>query len=41
MKAMLTGFVAMIVIAGVAWYGLNEAGFSAKEVGSSDSVRLD
>ena len=41
MKAMLTGFAAMIVIGGVAWYGLNSAGFSAQDVSASDAVRLD
>ena len=41
MKAMLTGFVAMIVIGVVAWYGLDQAGFSSAETGSGANVRLD
>jgi len=41
MKAMLTGFAAIVVVSVVAWYGLGQAGFSSEEVHSSDSVRLD
>jgi hypothetical protein len=41
MKAMLTGFVAIVVITIVAWYGLGQAGFSSAEVHSGDAVRLD
>lgn len=41
MKAMLAGFAAIIIISAVAFYGLNNAGFSNEEVHSSDSVRLD
>jgi hypothetical protein len=41
MKAMLTGFVAIIVLAVGAWYGLQQLGFSSAEVYSSPSVRLD
>ena len=41
MKAMLTGFAVMIVISAVAWYGLDNAGFSAEEIGSGTNVRLD
>lgn len=41
MKAMLSAFVAMALIAVAAYYGLREAGFSADERQASDSVRLD
>lgn len=41
MKAMLTGFAAIVVVSGIAWYGLEQAGFSSAEVFSSGSVRLD
>lgn len=41
MKAMLTGIVVMIAISGGAWYALGEMGFSAEEIYSGDSVRLD
>lgn len=41
MKAMLAGFVAIIVIAYGAWYGLNQLGFSTADVYSSPNVRLD
>lgn len=41
MKAMFTGFAAMIIIGVAAWYGLDQAGFSAAEVGSGNNVRLD
>ena len=41
MKAMMTGFAASILIAVGAYYGLQEAGFSAQEAGSGPNVRLD
>ena len=41
MKAMFSGFAAIIVISIAAYYGLGQAGFSSQEVHSSDSVRLD
>lgn len=41
MKAMLTGFVAIIVIGVAAFYALDRAGFSSEEVHSSGNVRLD
>ena len=41
MKAMLTGFLAIIVISVGAWYGLGQLGFSAADTNSGGSVRLD
>ncbi|WP_417207976.1 hypothetical protein [Antarctobacter sp.] len=41
MKAMFTGFVAMILLGVGAWYGLNELGFSSADVYSGANVRLD
>lgn len=41
MKAMLAGFAAIVVITGLAWFGLGQVGFSAKEVHSGQNVRLD
>ncbi len=41
MKAMLTGFAAIIVIGVAAWYGLQEIGMTSAEVYSSPDVRLD
>lgn len=41
MKAMLAGFLAMVLIAGGAWYALGEMGFSSQEVHSGPNVRLD
>ena len=41
MKAMMAGFTAMIVIGVGAYYALNEAGFAAREVYSTDNVRLE
>ena len=41
MKAMFGAFAFAIVIAVVAYYGLNQAGFSSQEQGSSADVRLD
>ena len=41
MKAMMAGFAAMIVIGVGAYYALNEAGFAAREVYSTDNVRLE
>lgn len=41
MKAMFSGFAAIIVIGVVAYYGLHELGFSSQEVYSSPNVRVD
>lgn len=41
MKAALTAFAAIAVISIAAFFGLHEAGFSAAQRTSSDSVRLD
>lgn len=41
MKAMLTGFAAIVVIGAAAYYGLEQTGFSSAEVNSSENVRLD
>ena len=41
MKAMFTGFAAMILIAVGAWYGLNELGFSSAAQQTGANVRLD
>lgn len=41
MKAMLSAFVATALIAVLAWYGLDKAGFSAAQNGSGADVRLD
>lgn len=42
MKAMLSAFVVMGLIAVGAWYGLNKLGFSSSDRQSADSsVRLD
>tara|TARA_R110002049_G_scaffold188402_2_gene356800 strand:- start:13491 stop:13616 length:126 start_codon:yes stop_codon:yes gene_type:complete len=41
MKAMLAGFVGIVVIGVVAYFGLHEMGFSAQQVYSSENVRLD
>ena len=41
MKAMLAGFAAIVVISGLAWYGLGQAGFSSENVHSGANVRLD
>ena len=42
MKAMLSAFVVMGLIAVAAYYGLHEAGFgSGERQASSDSVRID
>jgi hypothetical protein len=41
MKAMLAGFAAIVVISVVAWYGLENAGFSSQEVYSGANVRID
>ena len=41
MKAMLTGFAGIVVISVVAWFGLNELGFSAAGTTASPAVRLD
>ena len=41
MKAMLTGFAAAALISVGAYFGLGEMGFSAQDVYSGESVRLD
>ena len=41
MKAMMTGFAAMILIGIGAWYGLGEMGFSSADQFSGPRVRLD
>ncbi len=41
MKAMWTAFAAIALIAVVAWFGLEQAGFSAAEQASGAAVRLD
>ena len=41
MKAMLAAFAATALIAVLASYGLNQAGFSSKEMTSDANVRLD
>jgi hypothetical protein len=41
MKSMYLAFLATVVIAVVASFWLDNAGFSAQEVTSSPSVRLD
>lgn len=41
MKAMLTGFAAIIVISVGAYFALNEAGFSSAERTAGPSVRLE
>lgn len=41
MRAMFAAFAGIIVIAGLAWFGLKQAGFSTEEVHSSQNVRLD
>lgn len=41
MKAMLSGFAAIVVIAVAASFLLGEAGFSARDVNSGSNVRLD
>lgn len=41
MKAMLTGFIAIAVLAVAAHFVLERAGFSSQEVHSGDAVRLD
>jgi hypothetical protein len=41
MKAMLSAFAAIALISVAAFYGLEQAGFSAAERGSGDAVRLD
>lgn len=41
MKAMLTGFIAIAVIAVGASFALQNAGFSAEERNSGAAVRLD
>lgn len=41
MKAMLTAFAAIALIAVGAWYGLHQAGFSSAERSVGSDVRLD
>ncbi|WP_435139967.1 hypothetical protein [Pseudopelagicola sp. nBUS_19] len=41
MKAFLLSCAAIVVISVAAFYGLNYAGFSTKDVASGASVRLD
>lgn len=41
MKAMITGFLLIIVIGVAAWFGLGELGFSSQEAYSGPNVRLD
>lgn len=41
MKAMFTGFAATILIGACAYFALGEMGFSAQDVYSGASVRLD
>jgi len=41
MKAMPSGFAAIIVIGVAAYFGLHEIGFSSAEVYSVPNVRLD
>ena len=40
MKIMFTGFAGAIVIAALAYFGLNALGFSAADVSASQSVRI-
>ncbi|WP_425039010.1 hypothetical protein [Primorskyibacter sp. S187A] len=41
MKAMMTGFAAIIVISIGAYFALGEMGFSSEDTFSSPNVRLD
>lgn len=41
MKVMFAGFVASVLIAVAAWYGLNNAGFSTQQTYTSPNVRLN
>ncbi|WP_269430471.1 hypothetical protein [Pseudorhodobacter ferrugineus] len=41
MKSMYLAFLAIAVVAVVAYFGLGYAGFSAQDAGSSPSVRLN
>lgn len=41
MRSMYLAFAAIAVISVVAWYGLNQAGFSTANQTASGSVRLD
>ncbi|WP_255569791.1 hypothetical protein [Actibacterium sp. 188UL27-1] len=40
MRPMLLAFLAIAIITVGAWYGLNQAGFSAADRQSGDAVRL-
>ena len=41
MKAIVSGIAATVLIAVLAWFGLNNAGFSSRDVQSGANVRLD
>lgn len=41
MKAMLSAFAAIFLIAVIAWFGLENAGFTAAKHNSGPDVRLD
>ena len=41
MKAMWYALAAMIVISAAAWFGLEQAGFSAADQNTGNAVRLD
>ena len=41
MKAILSGFAAIVILSVAAYYGLQQAGFSSEDVFSSENVRLD
>ncbi|WP_272945302.1 hypothetical protein [Actibacterium atlanticum] len=41
MKTILAGFAGIVVLAVIANYALNSAGFSSQDKFSSDSVRLE
>ena len=41
MRAMMTGFAAIVLIGVGAYYALDQAGFSSEQVYSNQNVRLD
>ncbi len=41
MKAILSGFAAIVILSVAAYYGLQQAGFSSEDIFSSENVRLD
>ena len=41
MKPMILAFVAIAAVSVIAYYALDQAGFSAQDQGSSPAVRLD